>query len=63
MFSTLKDLFSALSRLTTSINTSADLFDAANAQLAERIGVDHEERPALGNVPLNGRRKVAANKE
>ena len=42
----------ALGRLTASINKSADLFDAANVSLEERLGVEVEaEAPkALGNA-------------
>lgn len=43
----LKALFTALSRLTASINRSADLFDAANQHLAEQLGYDRAEAPAL----------------
>lgn len=58
MLGSLKALFTALSRLTASVNRSADLFDAANEQLAERIGVDRET-PALEHTeePVKGRGK------
>ena len=35
----LKAFFTALARLTASINQSADLFDEANQKLVEQIGV------------------------
>ncbi len=44
----LKGFFSALARLTASINRSADLFDAANEHLAEQLGFNRPEpAPAL----------------
>jgi hypothetical protein len=64
----LRAFFAALSRLTASINRSADLFDAANVHLAEQLGFDHAEPPALEHhaqseeSPANGkaRKRVAA---
>jgi hypothetical protein len=62
----LMNLFSAIARLTRSINRSADLFDAANEGLAKQLAVGPEiepEAPALtnghGRAP-NGRKTVAA---
>lgn len=40
--------FNALARLTSSINTSADLFESANAHLARQLSIDGPaEAPAL----------------
>lgn len=62
----LKALFTALSRLSASINRSADLFDSANEQLARQLGIDAEVKvlehataePAEGErlVRRNGRK-------
>ncbi len=64
MFSGLTGFFKALARLTTSINRSADLFDAANGHLEQQFAIDAPERPALpAPEEMNGngrRRKVAA---
>jgi hypothetical protein len=70
MFTGLKAFFAALSRLTASINRSADLFDAANQHLAEQLGCDRDEVPALEHndneddveQATNGRRRKAATK-
>ena len=61
-------LFAALSRLTASINTSAALFDAANAHLARQLSIDGPANvPALENhaeadapKARNGRAKASA---
>lgn len=52
MFGSFKSLFSALARLTASINKSADLFDAANVSLEERLSVDVQ--PEAPKTLLNG---------
>jgi hypothetical protein len=63
----LKAFFDALARLTTSVNRSADLFDAANDKLALQLGFDQEEPAQLEHTNENGngatpkRRKAAAN--
>jgi hypothetical protein len=44
----LNALFAALSRLTRSVNTSADLFDAANEHLRKQLSIDGPaDAPAL----------------
>ncbi len=49
----LQSIFTALRRLTASINRSADLFDAANEQLETRMAIADEDTP----TPIaNGRR-------
>jgi hypothetical protein len=65
----LRSLFAALARLTASINRSADLFDAANQHLAEQLGYDRAEVPALEQKSeddtepsTNGRRRKATAK-
>jgi hypothetical protein len=61
-----KAFFAALSRLTASINRSADLFDAANVHLAEQLGFDRAEPPALEHhadgdePPANGKPRKRA---
>jgi hypothetical protein len=50
----LSNLFSAIKRLTVSINQTADLWDAANEQLRQRLAVDPAvgaEVPALEHQP------------
>jgi hypothetical protein len=61
MFS-LSHLFAALKRLSTAVNRSAELFEAANDQLAARLaidpGIDAVDRPALPEpVQENGHSK------
>jgi hypothetical protein len=51
MFS-LRNLFAAVGRLTAAVAHSAELFEAANATLAERLGV--EEAPASEVVAIEG---------
>jgi hypothetical protein len=65
----LRGFFAAFARLTASINRSADLFDAANQHLAEQLGYDRAEMPALehnaeedAEPATNGRRRKAAGK-
>lgn len=41
----LSKLFAAFSRLTTSVNTMADLFDSCNHELAQRLNL--KEQPTL----------------
>lgn len=41
----LSKLFAALSRLTSSVNTMADLFDHANEELSQRLNL--KEQPTL----------------
>lgn len=41
----LSKLFAAFSRLTTSVNTMADLFDHANEELAQRLNM--KDQPTL----------------
>lgn len=60
----LTGLFAALSRLTRSVNASADLFDAANQRMASLLSIDGDA-PALehrddAEAPRrNGRTKQA----
>ena len=64
----LNAFFSALSRLTRSVNTSADLFDAANERMKTLLAIDGPaDAPALpapeadGETPQrNGRRAKAS---
>jgi len=60
----LSAFFSALSRLTRSVNTSADLFDAANDHLRKQLAIDGPaDAPALEHrgdaeadaAPMKGR--------
>lgn len=44
MFTGLRARSAAMARLTNSINRSADFFDQANEQLAQRLGFDESER-------------------
>jgi len=55
----LSQLFAALRRLTNSVNSTADLFDEANAKLSARLSFDEEETtPALPAPESNGHSKA-----
>jgi hypothetical protein len=59
MFATIRDLFAELARLTKSVRTTADLVDATNSKLAERLGF---EEPAPLALEVNGRAKAVSKK-
>lgn len=46
----IKAIFAAMQRLATAVNRSAELFELANGQLAERLGFE-ESTPALEHSP------------
>lgn len=59
----LTQLFSAIARLTQSISTMADHFDAANQHISQRFTVDPDKdvHPALAEeTKKNGRKRIEA---
>jgi hypothetical protein len=53
MFGSLGNLFAAMKRLASAVNHSAELFEAANGSLEERLAIDKSEDRA--DTESNGR--------
>jgi len=52
--------FAALTRLTSAITRSAELFESANVHLEAQLGLDPALPEQLEHEPANGRRKKTA---
>ena len=52
MFGSVSQFFTAMRRLTASVNQTADLVDAANETLAVRLAFDDQEAPVLIEGPM-----------